>query len=284
RHIVERCGICSRTVTGILQLIEKDRRGIQINKQLLKSLIRIFMNLQMYDRAFEREFLKATEQFYREESQQKIQELDLSLYLHHVQKRIAEEEERVHLYLEYGTFSKLIAIVERCFISAYLDTIIAKGVDQLLSEHRLADLALLFRLLSRVREGLPALKIAFADYIKKMGKTMVMDTDRDKTLVSDLMTFKSGLDTVITDCFSSNEKFLHTLKDSFDFFINTRANKIAELIAKFMDSKLRTGNKECSEEELDSVMDRPFTRRTWPNGCCWAEVRRWMQKRRCYPN
>ncbi|KAL3098075.1 hypothetical protein niasHT_027620 [Heterodera trifolii] len=256
RHILERCGICSRTVSGILQLIEQDRRGIQTNNQLLKSLIRMFMNLQMYDRAFEREFLKTTEQFYRNESEQKIRDLDLSLYLQHVQRRIGEEEERVHLYLEYGTFKKLVSIVERCFISTYLDTIIAKGVDQLLSEHRLADLSLLFRLLSRVKEGLPALRNAFADYVKKKGKAMVMDSDHDKILVSELMTFKGGLDKVITDCFNSNEKFLNALKDSFDFFINTRANKIAELIAKFMDSKLRTGNKECSEEELDEVMDR----------------------------
>lgn len=27
-------------------------------------------------------------------------------------------------------------------------------------------------------------------------------------------------------------------------------------LAKFMDLKLRTGNKECSEEELDAVMDK----------------------------
>lgn len=67
-------------------------------------------------------------------------------------------------------------------------------------------------------------------WFKKMGKAMIMDSDRDKTLVQELMRFKSKLDTVIVDCFGSNEKFLHSLRDSFDFFVNTRANKIAELI------------------------------------------------------
>jgi hypothetical protein len=36
------------------------------------------MNLQIYERSFEREFLRVTEQFYKEESQTKIKELDVS--------------------------------------------------------------------------------------------------------------------------------------------------------------------------------------------------------------
>jgi hypothetical protein len=36
------------------------------------------MNLQIYGWAFEREFMKATEQFYKEESHEKVQQLDVS--------------------------------------------------------------------------------------------------------------------------------------------------------------------------------------------------------------
>jgi len=40
------------------------------------------MNLQIYDRSFEREFLKATEHFYREESSLQIQELNVCFKIH----------------------------------------------------------------------------------------------------------------------------------------------------------------------------------------------------------
>ncbi|KAL7070006.1 hypothetical protein ACQ4LE_010780 [Meloidogyne hapla] len=256
QRVIECSGNCSRAVNGILQLIERDRRGIQVDKHLLKSLLRMFMNLQIYDRAFEREFLKATEHFYREESGLQMQELNISNYLHFAQKRLLEEEERIHLYLEYSTTGKLIGIVEKCFIADYMDFIIAKGPYQLISEQRLDDLALLYQLLSRVKDGQLALKNAFSEHIKKIGRAMVMDAERDKTLVQELMDLKAKLDQIIIKCFCSNEKFLNALKDSFDFFINSRPNKIAELTAKFMDLKLRTGNKECTEEELDSVMDK----------------------------
>ena len=38
--------------------------------------------------------------------------------------------------------------------------------------------------------------------------------------------------------------------------INHRHNKPAEMMAKFFDAKLRTGYKECTEEELEALFDR----------------------------
>ena len=45
-------------------------------------------------------------------------------------------------------------------------------------------------------------------------------------------------------------------QDAFESFINQRQNKPAEMIAKFVDSKLRAGNKESSEEELEKLLDK----------------------------
>ncbi len=46
------------------------------------------------------------------------------------------------------------------------------------------------------------------------------------------------------------------MKESFEAFINIRQNKPAEMIAKFVDSKLKSGNKEASEEELEKLLDK----------------------------
>merc|ERR1711997_421266 len=61
---------------------------------------------------------------------------------------------------------------------------------------------------------------------------------------------------IMQDCFKSNEQFIVSMKESCESFINTRQNKPAELIAKFVDSKLRAGNKEASEEELEKLLDK----------------------------
>ena len=56
--------------------------------------------------------------------------------------------------------------------------------------------------------------------------------------------------------FSSYDQFIVSMKEAFESFINIRQNKPAELIAKFVDSKLRAGNKEASEEELEKLLDK----------------------------
>ena len=45
-------------------------------------------------------------------------------------------------------------------------------------------------------------------------------------------------------------------RDAFENFINKRQNKPAEMIAKYIDTRLKSGNKESSEEELEKLMDK----------------------------
>lgn len=54
--------------------------------------------------------------------------------------------------------------------------------------------------------------------------------DREKSLVKDLMDLKDNLDQMISICFENNEKFIQGERDAFNYFINVRANKAAELI------------------------------------------------------
>ena len=51
-------------------------------------------------------------------------------------------------------------------------------------------------------------------------------------------------------------QFIVSMKEAFEAFINRRQNKPAEMIAKFVDSKLRSGNKEASEEEMERILDK----------------------------
>merc|ERR1712071_378701 len=85
---------------------------------------------------------------------------------------------------------------------------------------------------------------------------IVIDPEKDKTMVQELLDFKEKLNNIVVNCYQSNEKFINSLKESFENFINQRLNKPAEMIAKFVDSKLRAGNKEATEEELERLLDK----------------------------
>ena len=246
----------TRTVDGILMLIEQERHGDMVDRSLLKSLLRMLSDLQIYKDAFEKKFLLATEKLYAAEGQRLINERDIPEYLNHVERRIREENDRLVHYLDPSSKWQLIHMIEKQLLSEHLSTILTKGLDDLLEENRKQELLLMFTLLGRVSGGHDELKGKLCDYIKKRGRLIVVNPEKDKTMVQELLDFKEKLDLIMKDCFKSNEQFIVSMKESCESFINTRQNKPAELIAKFVDSKLKAGNKEASEEELERLLDK----------------------------
>ncbi|XP_066586611.1 cullin-4A [Prorops nasuta] len=255
-HIVLNNLVQTRTVEGLLMLIEKERQGDTVDRTLLKSLLRMLSDLQIYQEAFESKFLVATERLYAAEGQRLMNEHDVPEYLAHVDKRIQEENERLLHYLDTSTKWSLIHTVEKQLLSEHITSILQKGLSGLLDENRIVDLSLLYNLYSRIKNGLAELCLNFNSYIKKKGKTIVIDPEKDKTMVQELLDFKDKMDNIVNTCFHKNEKFANSLKEAFEAFINQRANKPAELIAKFVDCKLRAGNKEATEEELERLLDK----------------------------
>ena len=81
----------TRTVEGILMLIEQERHGDMVDRSLLKSLLRMLADLQIYQEAFEKKFLAATEKLYSAEGQKLINDLPVPGYLAHSEKRLREE-------------------------------------------------------------------------------------------------------------------------------------------------------------------------------------------------
>lgn len=99
-HIAMNSTVQKRTVDGLLMLIEKERNGDTVDRTLLKSLLRMLSDLQIYQDAFENNFLIATKNLYQAEGQKKMQEFEVPDYLQHVDKRLAEENERLLHYLD----------------------------------------------------------------------------------------------------------------------------------------------------------------------------------------
>jgi len=260
QHIISDKVVETRTVDGLLKLIERERNGEAVNRQLLKSLLRMLSDLNIYQKAFEKKFLDATDFLYAAEGQRLVQEREVSEYLLHVNDRLAEENERLLLYLDQSTKKPLISCVEKHLLESHVKQILQKGLDQLLDANRVDDLTLLYRLLNRIKDGLKLLRLEFAAYIKKTGRLIVVNTsndpEKDKDMVQELLDFKDRIDNVISECFAKNEKFVNSMKESFESFVNQRQNKPAELIAKYVDSKLRAGNKEATEEELERLLDK----------------------------
>ncbi|CAI9179030.1 unnamed protein product [Rangifer tarandus platyrhynchus] len=255
-HIISDKMVQTKTIDGILLLVERERSGEAVDRSLLRSLLGMLSDLQVYKDSFELKFLEETNCLYAAEGQRLMQEREVPEYLDHVSKRLEEEADRVITYLDHSTQKPLIACVEKQLLGEHLTAILQKGLDQLLDENRVPDLTQMYQLFSRVRGGQQALLQHWSDHIKTFGTTIVINPEKDKDMVQDLLDFKDRVDHVIDVCFQRNERFINLMKESFETFINKRPNKPAELIAKHVDSKLRAGNKEATDEELERMLDK----------------------------
>lgn len=255
-HIISDKMVQSKSIDGILLLIERERNGEAVDRSLLRSLLSMLSDLQVYKDSFELKFLEETNCLYAAEGQRLMQEREVPEYLNHVSKRLEEEGDRVITYLDHSTQKPLIACVEKQLLGEHLTAILHKGLDHLLDENRVPDLTQMYQLFSRVKGGQQILLQHWSEYIKTFGTTIVINPEKDKDMVQDLLDFKDRVDHVIEVCFQRNEKFINLMKESFETFINKRPNKPAELIAKHVDSKLRAGNKEATDEELERILDK----------------------------
>ncbi|XP_055803011.1 cullin-4-like [Solanum dulcamara] len=255
KHLCPASEVEHKIVFGLLRMIESERLGEAVDRTLLNHLLKMFTALGIYAESFEKPFVERTSEFYAAEGVKYMQQSDVPDYLKHVEVRLHEEHDRCLHYLDASTRKPLIATAERQLLERHISAILDKGFMMLMDGKRIEDLRRMYSLFPRV-EALESLKQTLSSYIRRNGQSIVHDDEKDKDMVSSLLEFKSSVDTIWEESFSKNEAFGSTIKDAFGHLINVCENRPAELIAKFLDEKLRAGNKGTTEEELEGILDK----------------------------
>ncbi|KAJ3192225.1 Cullin-4 [Irineochytrium annulatum] len=265
-HVLSNVDIRNATVEGLINMITSERNGNQITRDVVRSLLSMFSDLGMYVLTFEVPFIQRSEVYYVEEGERLVAAIDdegsssgdaVARYLRHIEARFSEEFDRCQPrtgYLGIGTRKSIFNCVELGLIRRHTGTILQRGFDKLMVDKRLQDLGLMYHMLMRA-DALDEIKKYFSAYIKNSGKTIVCDPARDAEMVKALLTFKHDLDVILQQSLDNNDELAKALKESFEYFINIRANKPAEMLAKHVDTLLRT-SKGITEEEMEDSLDR----------------------------
>lgn len=263
-HFTDAAGVEKKAVNALLALINRERDGETVDHARLRSLLRMFTAIGTYEESFQDPFILATSDYYRAESKNLFTEMDVPVYLRHVEGRLAEEAERSNQVLDAATRQPLISLSEQRLLKDHVVAILKKGFTTMCDEKRKDDLGRCYALLGRANRhyklGEPnahaIMRTHITNYVKKVGAGIVTDQAKDGEMVQQLLTLKAQLDNFVSVSFASSELFAHATNSAFESFVNARENKPAELIAKYLDGVLRTGNKGYSEEELENTLDR----------------------------
>lgn len=257
-------GVEEKTVREVIGLVGKQRDGDAVDEMRMRSVLRMFAAIGVYDDAFHHRFVEATGEYYRKEAVRLMGAFDVPVYLLHVERRLSEEDERATQVLDALTRKPLISLIEQRLIGDHVAPILEKGFKQMCDERRKEDLNRCYTLFGRANQHVKVvshnahhrMRDYLVKYVKKVGLDLVMDKSKDSEMVPGLLNLKARLDDFVSTSFGGSDLFATATNSAFESFVNARENKPAELIAKYLDRILRQGNKQFSEEELESRLDK----------------------------
>ncbi|XP_045770693.1 cullin-3-B isoform X1 [Maniola jurtina] len=250
----------------LLELVARERRGEVVDRLAIRNACQMLMVLginsrAVYEEDFEKPFLLQSAEFYRMESQKFLAENSAAVYIARVEARISEEAERARHYLDESTEPRIVAVLEHELIERHMKTIVEmenSGVVHMLMHTRTVELACVYKLLSRVAEGLRTVADAVSANLREQGRALVTDTHHNTNAIAyvqNLLDLKDRFDHFLHNSFNNDKIFKHMIASDFEYFLNLN-NKSPEFLSLFIDGKLKKGEKGMSEQEIEAVLDK----------------------------
>ncbi|KUI57531.1 Cullin-3A [Cytospora mali] len=279
----------------VFDLINMDRKGEIIDKQLIKRLLGMYETLaetddlvddnRLYRTTFEPSYLEDSRQFYEVEADQLIREGDASNWLRHTLTRLNEEKERCNTTIYPQTTSKIVTVVEEQLIAKHLDKFLeleGSGLRAMIDNDRIEDLAKLYEIVCMVPSGIDKVKKIMQQRVVMLGLEIekalkeanfsaqqpAADGEEAKPLtgsarltasavrwVDDVLKLKDKFDTFLRECFRGDKILESALTKSFSEFINM-FKRCSEFVSLFIDDNLKNGMRGKTEAEVDESMEK----------------------------
>ncbi|XP_035738748.1 cullin-3-like [Vespa mandarinia] len=251
----------------LLGMVSRERHGEVVDRIAIKNACHMLMLLginsrQVYEEDFERPFLQQSAEFYRIESQKFLAENSASVYIKKVEARIYEESERAKHYLDESTEPRIVEVVEEELIKIHMKTIVEmenSGVVHMLKNQKTEDLSCMYKLFSRVTDGLRTVFDCVSQFLKERGRAMVQEEHESTTnavlFVQNLLDLKDRFDHFLHYSFNNDKLFKQMISSDFEYFLNLNT-KSPEYLSLFIDDKLKKGSKGMTEQEIEGILDK----------------------------
>ncbi|OLN95668.1 Cullin-1 [Colletotrichum chlorophyti] len=274
--------VSKNVMDAVLKLVEKQRNGETIEYGQIKQVVDSFVSLglddsdptkstlDVYRFHFERPFLDATRDYYMNESKQFVADNSVVEYMKKADARLEEEEERVRMYLHADIINPLRKTCNQALIADHA-ALLRDEFQVLLDNDREEDMARMYKLLSRIPEGLDPLRQRFETHVRKAGLGAVEKVASDaeklepKVYVDALLEIHHQYSGLVTRAFDGEAEFTRSLDNACREFINRNevcksgSNKSPELLAKYTDVLLRKSSTGIEETELELTLTQIMT-------------------------
>ncbi|GAA5826653.1 hypothetical protein JCM5353_005003 [Sporobolomyces roseus] len=246
--------VASTVTSSLLALMEMERNGDFISRPLLRSFLTLLRTVSTHSHSslFVDPFISSTRKYYSKEGNSLVVELEPPAYLKRIVERLKEEGERCDSVVGSELKGSVLRVVEDEMIRGHVEGIAEKDTAEMCAKDQKENLSNLYSLLGRIGQ-VEVLRKAFLDHLKASGLNMIQDKTQDDKMVLNLIAFRKTALSFVDTCFAKADNFRDAINDAFKFFINKRENKPAEMMAKYLDSKLRSGK--IDDTEMEQILN-----------------------------
>ncbi|KAM0944689.1 putative cullin [Dioscorea sansibarensis] len=170
----------SRVMDAVICLTDRERDGEKIDRELVKDVVRVFEELKVYEEVFEEHIVGATKAYYSKKASLWITESSCPEFMVKVEECLEKEENMVRDCMSPATRQKLVSEVEHKLLVSHSTQLFEKedsGLKKLLEDGKVNDLARMYRLYSRVHDGLQPACLAFKNHVTAQGMALVRQTE-----------------------------------------------------------------------------------------------------------
>ncbi|MEW5319419.1 MAG: hypothetical protein WDW38_010572 [Sanguina aurantia] len=288
-----------KTCASLLKLVEREREGELVDRALVKNILGIFIEVGMggmecYEKDFEEHLLTTTRAFYKRKAADWIEQDSCPDYMLKAEECLRMEEERVDQYIHVATKPKLLKEVETEVLTTHQKVLLDKehsGAAALLQDDKREDLARMYRLFSRVANGLTPVAEVFRAHVESQGSKLVKEVteameskkekdaaakgpSKDAGSASEQQFVRSVIELhdkylgYVSTCFCNSSLFHKALKDAFESFCNksVAGSSSAELMASFCNNLLQKMEGMVTDLQLAREKQQNFDRWREENG------------------
>ena len=272
----------TNVMDAVLKMVKKQRDGETIEQSQIKSIVDSFVSLgldetdttkstlDVYRFNFEKPFLAATQKYYEDESRQFVAQNPVVEYMKKADTRLQEEKDRVGLYLHQDIMNPLMKTCLSVLVTAH-SSLLRDEFQVLLDTDRQEDLARMYKLLSRIVDGLEPLRTKFEAHVRKSGLAAVEKVSMDgegldpKIYVDALLEVHAQYQQLVDNAFNGESEFVRSLDNACKEFVNRNkvcadgSTRSPELLAKYTDQLLKKSSKSAEEADLEKHLVQVMT-------------------------
>ncbi|KAL3819937.1 hypothetical protein ACJIZ3_005842 [Penstemon smallii] len=270
----------SKARDAVINLINQEREGEQIDRALLKNVIDLFIEIGMgsmdyYEKGFQDAMLIDTSAFYSRKASNWIVQYSCPVYMLKAEECLNKERERVSYYLHSSTETILLEKVHKELLVVYTNQLLEKehsGLHILLKNDKVEDVTRIYRLFHKNTKALELIANMFKQHVNSEGMILVQQAEdavgnkagnaggaQEQVFMRKVIELHDKYLGYVKKCFSENFLIHKAFKEAFEIFCNkaVAGSSCAEFLASYTDDILKKGgSQKLSDEVIEETLEK----------------------------